>query len=129
MSWPNHMLTQSGTSCGLTRTGIRCDDDDGSPHLSFLCLNIPATEDRLRSDPRLTWFLFLQLFLGSFDKGGGPTKTYPQFTIYDSMALDNVSFGTYINVSCGLRDQPACTDGSGTTPGAHIVLVLDISID
>jgi hypothetical protein len=45
------------------------------------------------------------------------------------MALDNVSFGTYINVSCGLRDQPACTDGSGTTPGAHIVLVLDISND
>jgi hypothetical protein len=30
-----------------------------------------------------------------FDEGGGPTKTYPQFTIYDSMALDNVSFGLY----------------------------------
>ena len=28
-----------------------------------------------------------------FTQGGGPTKTYPQFTIYDSMSLDNVSFG------------------------------------
>ena len=39
MSWPNHMFTQSGTSCGLTQTGP------------------------------------------SYDQGGGPTSTYPQFTI------------------------------------------------
>lgn len=78
MSWPNHMLTQSGTSCGLTTTGM------------------------------------------SFDKGGGPTKTYPQFTIYDSMALDNVSFSTYINVTCGLQGHPPCTDGTGLTPGGLI---------
>lgn len=65
-SWPNHMMTQSGTSCGLTVTGR------------------------------------------NFDQGGGPTKTYPQFTIYDSMLLDNVSFGLYINSSCGLHAQPAC---------------------
>ena len=67
-SWPNHMLTQSGTSCGLTTTGY------------------------------------------TFDQGGGPTKSYPQFTIYDSMALDNVSFGIYINVTCGIGSEPACTD-------------------
>ena len=65
-SWPNHMLTQSGTSCGLTVTGR------------------------------------------NFDQGGGPTKSYPQFTVYDSMLLDNVSFGLYINSSCGLHAQPAC---------------------
>ena len=68
MSWPNHMLTQSGTSCGLTRTGRY------------------------------------------YDEGGGPTKTYPQFTIYDAMLLDNVSFGMYINVSCGMNGYPQCTD-------------------
>ena len=43
-----------------------------------------------------------------YDKGGGPTKTYPQFTIYDSMRLDNVSFGLYANVTCGINGHPPC---------------------
>ena len=68
MSWPNHMFTQSGTSCGCTSTGP------------------------------------------TFDKGGGPTKAYPQFTIYDSMALDNVSFGLYANATCGFGAHPPCTE-------------------
>jgi len=68
MSWPNHMFTQSGTSCGLTATGH------------------------------------------TYKEGGGPTAAYPQFTIYDSMALDNVSFAIYINTTCGIGGEPPCTD-------------------
>jgi hypothetical protein len=48
-----------------------------------------------------------------YDEGGGPTKTYPQFTIYDSMDLDNVSFGLYGNVSCGEApnaSDPVCSN-------------------
>ena len=47
-------FAQTGTSCGVTKTGPM------------------------------------------FDKGGGRTKQYPQFTIYDSMALDGVSFGLHL---------------------------------
>jgi phospholipase C len=70
MSWPNHMFTQTGTSCGCTSTGP------------------------------------------TYDQGGGPSKVYPQFTIYDSMALDNVSFGLYANVTCGVTGHPACTEAA-----------------
>lgn len=66
MSWPNHMFTQSATSCGITETGTH------------------------------------------YDKCGGNTTTFPQFTIYDTMRLDNVSFGRYTNCSCGVVGQPPC---------------------
>ena len=68
MSWPNHMFTQTGTSCGCTSTGP------------------------------------------TYDQGGGPTKTYPQFSIYDTMALDGVSFGLYANATCGFGPHPPCTE-------------------
>jgi hypothetical protein len=54
-SWPNHMLTQSGTSCGLTVTGR------------------------------------------NFDQGGGPTKTYPQFTICKSNPCDALCLRIFLN--------------------------------
>ena len=67
MSWPNHMFSQTGTSCGCTSTGP------------------------------------------TFDQGGGPTKTYPQFSIYDTLSLDGVTFGLYANATCGFGPHPPCT--------------------
>lgn len=50
---------------------------------------------------------------------GGPSNTFPQMTIYDSLRLHNVSFGLYLNSTCGLPGKPAC-EGHGassiTTP-------------
>eukprot|EP01062_Namystynia_karyoxenos_P007990 TRINITY_DN12818_c0_g1_i2.p1 TRINITY_DN12818_c0_g1~~TRINITY_DN12818_c0_g1_i2.p1 ORF type:complete len:503 (+),score=164.62 TRINITY_DN12818_c0_g1_i2:160-1668(+) len=37
---------------------------------------------------------------------GGSTYTFPQFTIYDSLRLHNVSFKLYMNSTCGLDGKP-----------------------
>ena len=42
----------------------------------------------------------------TYDQGGGPTQMFPQFTIYDALALDNVSFHLFANSSCGLPQDP-----------------------
>ena len=62
---PNHLFTQSGTSCGM-------------------------------KDNKL------------YDDCGGPTKTFPQMTIYDNLRMHNVSFAMYMNSTCGLDGHPAC---------------------
>ena len=53
----------------------------------------------------------------------GPTDTFPQLTIYDSLYLHNVSFGLYMNSSCGLKGQnvsEACRAiKPGTDPGGY----------
>ena len=36
---------------------------------------------------------------------GGKTDTFPMLTIFDSMHLHNLSFGLYMNSSCGLPGQ------------------------
>ena len=38
--------------------------------------------------------------------GLGPNVTFPQMTIYDSLRLHNVSFGLYMNSTCGLDGKP-----------------------
>jgi hypothetical protein len=38
----------------------------------------------------------------------GATAMFPQFTIYDSMKLDGISFKFYMNATCGLAGQPPC---------------------
>jgi hypothetical protein len=48
----------------------------------------------------------------------GPTDTFPQLTIYDSLYLHNVSFGLYMNSSCGLRGQNASEACRAAPPGA-----------
>ena len=93
MSWPNHMFTQSGTSCGCTSTGPTCE-----------CRWQTQPSDAAQKSDRQR--------LPADDQGGGPSKTYPQFTIYDSMALDNVSFGLYANVTCGVSGHPPCTEAA-----------------
>ena len=44
----------------------------------------------------------------NYRDGGGNTEMFPQFTIYDSMKLDNVSFKFYINSTCGLPGHKSC---------------------
>ena len=39
----------------------------------------------------------------------GATAMFPQFTIYDSMKVDGVSFKFYMNATCGLASRgPSC---------------------
>ena len=37
-----------------------------------------------------------------YDACGGRTAQYPQMTIYDSLDLDGVDFGLFVNSTCGL---------------------------
>ena len=50
---------------------------------------------------------------------GGNQTQYPQMTVYDSLALSNVSFGLYINSTCGGDGIPCGTAPvfGGTTDG------------
>jgi len=65
MSTPNHLMTHSGTSCGL--------------------------DDNL-----------------NFNDCGGNTTTFPQATIYDSLAEDDVSFRLYSNSTIGELGLGCC---------------------
>ena len=49
---------------------------------------------------------------------GGKTDTFPQLTVFDSLFLHNLSFGLYMNSSCGLAGQPACHGDSPHTAEA-----------
>jgi hypothetical protein len=49
---------------------------------------------------------------------GGPTDTFPQFTVYDSLYVNNVSFGLYMNSTCGLDGHKACHGVDPHTPTA-----------
>ena len=62
-SGPNHLFTQSATSCGMQHNGL-------------------------------------------WDDCGGDSPIFPQFTIFDSLRLQNVSFGLFMNSTCGLDGQP-----------------------
>ena len=39
---------------------------------------------------------------------GGPTATFPQMTIYDSLYINNRTFGIYMNSTCGIDGHPSC---------------------
>mmetsp|Transcript_94372 Transcript_94372/g.270274 ORF Transcript_94372/g.270274 Transcript_94372/m.270274 type:complete len:609 (-) Transcript_94372:146-1972(-) len=67
-STPNHLFTQSATSCGI--------------HDNIL-----------------------------YSDCGGATDTFPQMTIYDSLYVNNVSFGLYINSTCGLWSNSTPCEG------------------
>jgi phospholipase C len=54
-----------------------------------------------------------------YSQCGGPTDTFPQLTIYDSLYLNGINFSMYINSTCGLDGKP-CGDhcnGPGGIPG------------
>jgi len=40
-----------------------------------------------------------------YSQCGGKTDTFPQMTIFDSLALNDVDFALYMNSSCGLDGQ------------------------
>jgi len=63
-SSPNHLMTQSATSCGMQSNSL-------------------------------------------YNDCGGKDVFFPQATMYDSMWLHNVSFGIYMNSTCGI-DGKAC---------------------
>ena len=44
-----------------------------------------------------------------FNECGGNTVQYPQMTVFDSLALHNVSFGLYVNSTCGVDGIPCGT--------------------
>eukprot|EP00930_Biecheleria_cincta_P100062 TRINITY_DN91677_c0_g1_i1.p1 TRINITY_DN91677_c0_g1~~TRINITY_DN91677_c0_g1_i1.p1 ORF type:complete len:610 (-),score=110.75 TRINITY_DN91677_c0_g1_i1:521-2080(-) len=71
-SSPNHLFTQSGTSCGMQSNVL-------------------------------------------YKQCGGKGVYFPQPTIYDSMRLHNVSFGLYMNSTCGLDGKP-CHGEDPTDP-------------
>ena len=48
----------------------------------------------------------------NYNQCGGNALRYPQMTIYDSMAIDGVDFGIYMNSTCGLPHE----DGSPVIP-------------
>jgi phospholipase C len=47
----------------------------------------------------------------SYLQCGGKSKVYPQLTIYDSLRLHNVSFGLFMNSTCGLDGKPCTGEG------------------
>ena len=51
-----------------------------------------------------------------WNRCGGSQKQYPQMTIYDSMFISNVSFGLYLNASCGIDGHPPCAGREQGTP-------------
>ena len=57
-----------------------------------------------------------------------PFPQFPQMTIYDSLALANVSFGLYVNMTCGDRGDLPCSavkPGWGTNTGNNQSTGLD----
>jgi hypothetical protein len=72
-STPNHLFTQSATSCGVADNIL-------------------------------------------YDQCGGETATYPQVTIYDTLSLQNKTFGFYVNTTVphACDDYPTtCDDSAG----------------
>jgi phospholipase C len=41
-----------------------------------------------------------------YSQCGGKTDTFPQFTIYDALAVENVTFAAYLNSTCGVDGIP-----------------------
>ena len=49
---------------------------------------------------------------------GGPTATFPQFTIYDSLYVNNIDFRIFMNSTCGIDGHPACHGVDPNSPSA-----------
>ena len=84
-SSPNHLFTQSATSCGMQHNGLYND-----------CL--------------------------------GPTVTFPQMTIYDSLRLHNVSFGLFMNSTCGLDGKPCHGEDPHDPDSASAINTPDVAM-
>lgn len=85
MSSPNHLFTQSATSCGMTENGL-------------------------------------------YNDCGGKDVLFPQPTIYDSLRLHNVSFGLYMNSTCGLDGKPCHGEDPHDPDSASAISTPDVAM-
>ena len=86
-SSPNHLFTQSGTSCGMTTNTL-------------------------------------------YDSCGGNTSWFPQDTIYDRLRDHNISFGLFINSTCGLNGQDPCHGENQDDPNsASAISTPDVAME
>lgn len=85
-SSPNHLFTQSATSCGMQANAL-------------------------------------------YNDCGGKNVSFPQKTIYDSLAEHNLSFGLFMNSTCGLDGLP-CHGESPTDPdSASAISTPDVAME
>ena len=84
-SSPNHLFTQSATSCGMQHNGLYND-----------CL--------------------------------GPSVTFPQMTIYDSLRAHNRSFGLFMNSTCGLDGLPCHGEDPHNPDSASAINTPDVAM-
>ena len=85
-SSPNHLFTQSATSCGMQTNTL-------------------------------------------YDKCGGKKVTFPQRTIYDSLRAHNVSFGLYMNSTCGLDGKPCHGESQHDPDSASAINTPDVAME
>uniref|UniRef100_A0A7S2GIL3 Phospholipase C n=1 Tax=Haptolina brevifila TaxID=156173 RepID=A0A7S2GIL3_9EUKA len=64
-----------------------------------------------------------------YDDCGGKNKTFPQMTIYDSMRLHNVSFGLFMNSTCGLDGKPCHGEDPITDDSPSAINTPDVAMD
>ena len=58
----------------------------------------------------------------------GPTVTFPQMTIYDSLRIHNVSFGLYMNSTCGLDGKPCHGEDPHNPDSASAINTPDVAM-
>ena len=83
-SSPNHLFTQSATSCGMQSNAL-------------------------------------------YNDCGGPGVSFPQKTIYDSLREHNVSFGMFMNSTCGLDGKPCHGEDPITDDSPSAISTPDVS--
>jgi len=84
-SSPNHLFTQSATSCGMQTNTL-------------------------------------------YNDCGGKDVYFPQPTIWDSLRLHNVSFGLYINSTCGLDGKPCKGEDPHNPDSASAISTPDVAM-
>jgi len=84
-SSPNHLFTQSATSCGMQSNAL-------------------------------------------YNDCGGKNVTFPQPTIWDSLRLHNVSFGLYMNSTCGLDGKPCHGEDPHDPDSASAINTPDVAM-
>ena len=66
---------------------------------------------------------------GLYDDCRGPTYTFPQLTIYDNLRLHNVSFGLYMNSTCGLDGKPCHGESQHDPDSASAINTPDVAME
>ena len=85
-SSPNHLFTQSATSCGMQANAL-------------------------------------------YNDCGGKSVSFPQKTIYDSLREHNVSFGFFMNSTCGLDGKPCHGENPITTDSPSAISTPDVALE